>query len=304
MSEEDQKNHRKARGDALAAEQQNVVPFNFYGDRLDVVRTSDGEHWVVLARLCEHFEVDADGQRRKLLTLPWARTKIILAHDASGREQDLFCINIRSVAGWLFTLNIKKVAEHLREKLIRYQRECADALAEHFLGKRVSWQELDLLQGRMARLEEILAGVYAAPPSLPSIGRGKARMLILDNLMEIARLRAAAFGVTNAKELEQAVKRFDKIADDRLRLALNFPRAKGCEWHRFPAVRLGEAVISVNMLVAEARDELQFATGARHKQLVLLDIGEGQRKRRGAPTAEEHPPDGPDDESGPNGPVH
>jgi P22_AR N-terminal domain len=90
----------------------------------------EGEYWVVLARQCEPLAINPDGQRRKLLKLPWAWGKIILAHDASGRKQELFCLNIRSVAGWLFTINTRKIELALRPKLRRYQHECAEVLAD------------------------------------------------------------------------------------------------------------------------------------------------------------------------------
>lgn len=58
----------------------------------------------------------------------------MVAEDGKSRES--VCLSIRSVAGWLFTINAGKVAPHLRKKLALYQRECADVLADHFLGRR------------------------------------------------------------------------------------------------------------------------------------------------------------------------
>jgi hypothetical protein len=113
-----------------------IVTFNFHGDEIEVISTPDGEHWAVLARLCAPFGIQPHPQAEKLKEAPWACTRIIRAHDASGRKQELFCLNIRSVAGWLFSLNAGKVAEPLREKLVRYQRDCADDLADRFLGPR------------------------------------------------------------------------------------------------------------------------------------------------------------------------
>jgi hypothetical protein len=243
----------------------------------------------------------------------------VVAQD--GKVREVFCLNLRSVAGWLFTLNVGKVAPHLREKLVRYQRECADALAEHFQGRRVSREELNLLHGRIAehsaalaetqetlrqtcevvtRDHAILTEVHAPKTRKPAIGRGKAKMLILDNLIEVAKLRAAAFGIAPGKDYERAYKHFVKIADDRLRVALNFPRAKGCDWPSLPVWQLGDATIAVGLLVAEARDDLGIATGTRHRQQWLdIDLGEvprRSRKNRAAP-----PPAEPDE---PGGEIH
>lgn len=120
-----------------------LVKFNFHGDELDVVTTSDGEHHVVLARLCEPLGLaDPWEQARKLEKSGWATTVKIPVVAADGKIRDQVCLSIRSVAGWLFTLNAGKVAPHLREKLALYQRECADRLADHFLGKRVDYEPL------------------------------------------------------------------------------------------------------------------------------------------------------------------
>lgn len=123
----------KKHGGASAA---SLVTFNFHGDELEVVSTPDGQHWVVLARLCAPLGLLPHGQAEKLKAAPWACTQIICVHDASGRKQEVFCINLRSVAGWLFSINAGKVRPELREKLVRYQRECAEVLADHFLGRR------------------------------------------------------------------------------------------------------------------------------------------------------------------------
>lgn len=113
-----------------------IETFDFHGDALAIASTPDGERWAVLARLCEPLGLDVSSQRAKLAGAPWARTVIITAHDATGRNQALFCLNLRSLAGWLFSVNAGKVRPELREKLARYQAECADVLADHFLGKR------------------------------------------------------------------------------------------------------------------------------------------------------------------------
>jgi len=133
-----------------------IVKFDFYGDELDVVVTRDGDHLVVLARLCERLGVrDVKSQIDKLRALPWSRWGIIPARDAGGRTQALFCLDIRSVAGWLFTLNAGKMRHELSGKLATYQRDCAEVLADHFIGKRgASAAEVDKLSSRVQALTE------------------------------------------------------------------------------------------------------------------------------------------------------
>lgn len=156
----------------------SIVHFDFYGDDLLVV-PMHGEHWVVLSRLCEPFQLkDPWEQARKLQKLPWARTVIIPVPDARGVLQDQVCLNIRSVAGWLFTLNAGKVAEHLREKLVRYQRECADALSDHLFGRRNALPSPERMADAVAsRLEPRLAEQDARS------ARGEERLAHLEKVL-------------------------------------------------------------------------------------------------------------------------
>jgi hypothetical protein len=58
------------------------------------------------------------------------------ARDASGREQRMFCVHLDTVPMWLVTIEAGRVRPEGREKLVRYQKEAARALAEHFMGGR------------------------------------------------------------------------------------------------------------------------------------------------------------------------
>ena len=114
----------------------SIEKFNYRGDMLDVVTDEKGEHYVVLARLCDPFHLDVKTQAEKVNSFAWSTWGIFPMVAADGKTREQVCLSIRSVAGWLFTINAGKIAPHLREKLARYQRECADVLADHFLGKR------------------------------------------------------------------------------------------------------------------------------------------------------------------------
>lgn len=46
----------------------------------------------------------------------------------------MFCLPLKYVYGWLFTINPKNVAPEARDAVTRYRRECYDVLYEHFTG--------------------------------------------------------------------------------------------------------------------------------------------------------------------------
>src|ERR1700736_5325466 len=97
----------RATGAEEVIEATSMVPYTFDGDALDVATTPDGEAWVALAPLCVPFDVGPDEQVKKLKKLAWAQTVKITVWE-NGLRREVFCINIRSIAGWLFTLNAGK----------------------------------------------------------------------------------------------------------------------------------------------------------------------------------------------------
>ena len=120
-------------------EQTSVQLVGFHGDQLQAVsRMEDGKEkvWVVVRRVCEALGVDESGQRQKLAEKAWACTELISAHDATGRHQAIFCIDIDSLPMWLATMEESRVGPVARPKLIAYQKECARVLRDHFLKPR------------------------------------------------------------------------------------------------------------------------------------------------------------------------
>jgi len=112
-----------------------LMTFEFHGDNLEVVERN-GEYFAVMARMCEPLGLDPVSQWQKLEKCRWATTAIITVVAEDGKQREQRCLSIRSVNMWLATIHESKVKPEHREALVRYQRECADALVDHFLGKR------------------------------------------------------------------------------------------------------------------------------------------------------------------------
>lgn len=113
-----------------------LVPF--HGATLEAVKV-DETVWVSVRRMCEALGLDAEGQRQKLSNpdrAPWAVTFVTKVHDASGRNQDAFCIDLESVPMWLATIDTSRVTEEVRPKIVLYQREAAKALRDWFFGAK------------------------------------------------------------------------------------------------------------------------------------------------------------------------
>ena len=111
----------------------NMVKFDFYGDDIEVVK-DDQDLWVSVRRICESLGIDRKSQQTKLKNKQWARRVIFTLPDSRGHKQDAFCIHIDTLPMWLATIDSSRVAETVRTKLLRYQKEATDVLRDYFYG--------------------------------------------------------------------------------------------------------------------------------------------------------------------------
>jgi len=147
----------------------SLVRVPFHGDTLEAVQRGDTV-WVSIRRICENLEIDAETQRRKLKVAAWAVAGEMPATGADGKTYSMSMLALKSVPMWLATIYPQKVKEQVREKLARYQQECADVLAAHFLGGPKPAPGTVSLDDVRAIVVAVLQ--EALPPVLAQIGTG------------------------------------------------------------------------------------------------------------------------------------
>ncbi len=113
-----------------------ITKFQFHGDELDVAHVDGGDVAIPLRRLCEVLGVDFSTQLAKLKKSAWATMVMITTVAEDGKNRETACLHRRSIPMWLAGINAEKIREEARPKLLLMQREMADVLADHFLGKR------------------------------------------------------------------------------------------------------------------------------------------------------------------------
>ena len=149
---------------------------------IDIVTVElDGEIFVPIKPICEAIGIDARAQRDKIQSDEILSSTGVLSTSvaADGKEREMFCLPLRYVYGWLFTINPKNVAPGACETVARYRRECYDVLYEHFTGSmrrtiETNNAEIELLQqidsaisdekeakGRRKKAEEALGKLRA-----------------------------------------------------------------------------------------------------------------------------------------------
>lgn len=129
----------------IPAEQREVA---FYEDMVVAVRLADGRVFVPVKPICDLLGVDWAGQYRRIRRDPVLSEAAQPVDVTSTRRgsQPMVCLPLDLLSGFLFGLNADRVKPELRERVIRYQRDCYKVLAEAFQeGRLTAEPDLDAL---------------------------------------------------------------------------------------------------------------------------------------------------------------
>ncbi|MCA9998314.1 MAG: ORF6C domain-containing protein [Anaerolineales bacterium] len=126
--------------DLAVVEQKQVA---FYGDEVLAVRTEDGSVFVPVRPICDLLGVDWSAQRRRINRDPVLNEEmksIIVTVSDSYRtiNREVLSLPLDYISGFLFGIDANRVKPELKERLIRYQRECYKVLAEAFHDGRLT----------------------------------------------------------------------------------------------------------------------------------------------------------------------
>lgn len=90
--------------------------------------------FIPIKPLCEAIGIDARAQRDKIQSDEFLSSVGVLSTStgADGKQYEMFCLPLKYIYGWLFTINPKNVAPEAREAVSRYRQECYEALYDHF----------------------------------------------------------------------------------------------------------------------------------------------------------------------------
>jgi hypothetical protein len=130
----------------VPAVQKEVV---FYEDMITAVQIKRGEQeqiYVPIRPICDYLGLDWSAQYRRINRDPVlseaiqgvAITTTPSADGRGGGLQEMSCLPLKFLPGWLFGVSANRVKDELREKIIRYQRESYDVLWEAFQEGRLT----------------------------------------------------------------------------------------------------------------------------------------------------------------------
>ena len=119
---------------------------DFYGDELTAVLIDDGtrqEIYVPLRPIIEYLGLAWSGQYERLqrdaiLSDVLQGIRVTRTPGRGGGAQTLVALPLKFLPGFLFGISVNRVKEELRDRILRYQRECYDALWEAFQEGRLT----------------------------------------------------------------------------------------------------------------------------------------------------------------------
>jgi hypothetical protein len=105
----------------------------FYGDHLLAAEGPDATVWVPIRPICEALGLDWPSQYQRLKRDPVLRARQgVVVITTPGGEQPTLALPLKLLPGWLFGIQASRVKPELREKILRYQEDCYEALWNAF----------------------------------------------------------------------------------------------------------------------------------------------------------------------------
>ncbi len=138
----------------MADEQNALVPVeervvDFYGDALTAVLVEEGvrpEIYVPLKPIADYLGLTWGSQynriqRDPILSEAMRSVFVTKSNPERGGRPDMAALPLKFIPGWLFGISVNRVRPELRDKILRYQRECYDALWEAFQEGRLTAEQ-------------------------------------------------------------------------------------------------------------------------------------------------------------------
>jgi hypothetical protein len=137
--------------------QTKLVTVSFHNDNL-IAFEQEGQHYVAMKPIVENIGLDWKAQHARIKRHPvMSKGMVMMDIPSSGGSQTTSALPLTMLNGWLFGVDVNRVRAELREKLIRYQTECFDVLAKHFMPQQANTIGYDKITSAQAQeLKELV----------------------------------------------------------------------------------------------------------------------------------------------------
>lgn len=260
----------------------SIVKFQFDGDELEGVPTETGPAFP-LRTMCEALGIAFDAQRVKLNNQEWATATMIVTVAGDGKKREMFCVDRRTLLMWLATIDANRVADRVRPKLVRYQKNIADTIdrvfevtgeaAPSFGPEQVAaniaavMREFVpmLIEGVGALVDVKLAAANEAHfaaidlrASASTSALGPRGRRVLDRLRALAYETAQTFGQKPTSKFARSTR---SRLEGELRDSVNYGNRPARTWANFPESRHAELLVRLEQMEKRQR---QFNEQVQH----------------------------------------
>jgi len=149
----------------------DLIPVPFRSSTLFLADV-DGTPYTPMKPVVEGMGLDWSAQRQKLSENKARWGVVFIPSPTEGGRQDMLCLPLRKLTGWLMTIQPTRVKPEIRDAVVAYQNECDDALWDywtkgHAVRKQPSYAEsLRLLADEVERREHAERELEASRPKI------------------------------------------------------------------------------------------------------------------------------------------
>lgn len=109
----------------------NTTAVQFHGQSI-ITAMIAGVAYVAMKPIVDNLGMSWTSQHRKLVNSGEKYGYAHMSIPSKGGIQEMLCLPLKKLNGWLFSINPEKVRADIRDKLIQYQDECFTALHDYW----------------------------------------------------------------------------------------------------------------------------------------------------------------------------
>ncbi|WP_188092600.1 RhuM family protein [Azospirillum sp. B21] len=109
-----------------------LVVVDFHDQKVPIVH-HEGRPYVPLKPICDNLGIDWSSQHKRVKRDPVLNEGMVnLTMPSKGGAQEMACLPLEYLNGWLFGISDNAVSEGVKDRLLMYKRECYSALSSYF----------------------------------------------------------------------------------------------------------------------------------------------------------------------------
>lgn len=114
-----------------------VQNISFHGQTVPVF-SHNNQHYVAMKPIVENIGLQWEAQFKRIKRNDILNSAISMMEiPSNGGEQQMICLPLDYLNGWLFGVDARRVKPEIRSRLLTYQRECFRVLNEYFNPKAI-----------------------------------------------------------------------------------------------------------------------------------------------------------------------